>query len=146
MDLDVQVEGLAELQKQLQRLERATAGKVLRAGARDAMKPVIQEVAQNVPIDSAQLIESLKLSSTVGEGGYAASGGIRIRPKTAPHWHLVEYGTQARTHANGKSTGAMPAKPVFRPAFDKHRRNVVERFKAYLAKRIGKELKKAGLK
>ncbi len=123
MDLDVQVEGLAELQKQLQRLERA-----------------------NVPIDSAQLIESLKLSSTVGEGGYAASGGIRIRPKTAPHWHLVEYGTQARTHANGKSTGAMPAKPVFRPAFDKHRRNVVERFKAYLAKRIGKELKKAGLK
>lgn len=144
MDMDVTVQGLAELQQQLLRLERATAAKVLRSGARHAMKPVIEEVAQNVPIDSAQLVESLKLSSTVGEGGFAASGGIRIRPKTAPHWHLIEFGTQARSHASGKSTGVMPARPVFRPAMDKHRRNVIQRFGDYLAKRIEKELRKAG--
>lgn len=147
MDLDVQVEGLAELQKQLQRLEIATAGKVLRSGARHAMRPVFDEIKANVQQDDGDLVNALQLTTTVGKGGFAASAGVRTKKKKAPHWHLIEFGTQGRTHKKGgkRSTGRVQARPVFRPAFDKHQRSVVERLREYLARRIKRELKKVGL-
>lgn len=39
----------------------------------------------------------------------------------SPHAHLVEFGTKQRFHKSGKSTGAGPAKPFMRPAWDAHK-------------------------
>lgn len=50
-----------------------------------------------------------------------ASEGTRVFVtigSTAPHAHLVEFGTVERFWKSGKSTGTMPAIPFIRPAWD----------------------------
>lgn len=55
------------------------------------------------------------------DAGSRGAMGIGARPITsyvrnsAPHSHLFEFGSQLRRHSNGKSVGAMPARPTLIP-------------------------------
>ena len=57
---------------------------------------------------------------------------------SAPHAHLVEFGTGPRQQKNGKSTGVMPAQPFMRPAFDNNVDRAIETMKDGLAEEIDK--------
>lgn len=57
----------------------------------------------------------------------------------APHAHLIEFGTKPRKHKKtGKSTGAGPAKPFIRPAFDAGLGDAVTKIGAGLEEEIAK--------
>lgn len=94
-----------------------------------------------------------------GEGGSARDAGAALRAArreaktsgtqqghrisanvgpTEPHAHLVEFGTGARHHKSGKSTGVMPAQPFVRPAFDNRVDDAVITMKIGLGTEIGK--------
>jgi hypothetical protein len=47
--------------------------------------------------------------------------------KSAPHAHLVHYGTGPRQQADGSSTGVMPPKPFFFPCIRAYRRRMRNR-------------------
>jgi len=58
---------------------------------------------------------------------------------TAPHAHLVEFGTGPRYQANGKYVGIMTPDPFLRPAWDANKDEVL----ANLATAIREEIEKA---
>ncbi len=57
---------------------------------------------------------------------------------TAPHAHLVEFGTVERFQKSGKSTGIMPMAPFIRPAWDAYAPGVVHDIKTALTTEIDK--------
>ena len=65
--------------------------------------------------------------------------------------HLKEFGTGPRKHKSGKSTGAMPADPFLRPAWEGGHRHALKEFSRLLwegiekaARRLAKRQAKAG--
>lgn len=57
--------------------------------------------------------------------------------------HIVEFGTGPRKTQDGKSTGAMPADPFLRPAWDAEAKPTNDRLKTILADEIDKAAKRA---
>jgi hypothetical protein len=57
---------------------------------------------------------------------------------TAPHAHLVEYGTVERFHKGGKSVGVMPANPFVRPAWDASSGQALATIRTTLSSEIAK--------
>ena len=67
---------------------------------------------------------------------------VGVDYKIAPHAHLVEFGTKARTRKKRGSTGTMPAFPFMRPAFESTKERVlqafVEKIQTYLITKLNK--------
>ncbi len=107
--------------------------------ALDAGAKIIQRAAQALaPKDRGVLASSIERKTLPGK--FAA---VAIRPSygTAPHAHLVEFGTGPRMSPRG-FRGIMPAQPFMRPAFNRN----VKRASEVSGKLILKAVDKIGAK
>lgn len=161
----VKMEGLRELDAALAQLPKSTARSVLRRALKKAAQPVADAADRMVPVKSGGLKASLSVAGrtrnltglkeygqTLKAGGSreeavgalrsarrAAGGGgsraeIDVR-YTAPHAHLLEFGTVK-----------MPAHPYLRPAWDGNKQAALESVKTELASEIEKAVARAGKK
>jgi HK97 gp10 family phage protein len=157
MDSNANITGLADLQKMLERLAPDIEKKVMRGALRAGQKQVLEQARAAVHPISGDLAKSLRIK-TRAKGG-CVSATLVVGNKTAYYAHMVEFGTAPHfIRPKGKKSlffagltkevinhpGARK-KPFMRPAFDQAASGesaAFEAVKAYLAKRINKELSK----
>lgn len=150
MDL---AEGLKGLEEELVALGAKEGQKVLRAAARKAFAPVLEEARAKAPRDTGLLAENIVIvTQAPKEGDGVVNVGLRIRKSketriskhgtskdgtqrmaTSPHWrwHFVEGGTSKTA-----------ARPFLRPALDNNADKVVSNLRGELRKAIDRVLKK----
>lgn len=161
MTASMKIAGFKELDALLQAMPRQLAGQGVTAGLRKALRPVAAAARSYAP---GSLDESIQIAPEIKAGQRAQSllkpgKGRRVMyvGSTAPHAHLVEFGTVERFHAkgyisvigkrgrrkaikiNGRSTGIMTPDPFLRPAWDANKDEVL----ATLSKTIREEIAKA---
>ncbi|SEO35804.1 phage protein, HK97 gp10 family [Gemmobacter aquatilis] len=126
----------------------------------EALNPALARSAQEIAADARSLAETSRSTGALiasidatapGETtpAYASDGGRRTAgdgeafvtagEPGARHGHLVEFGTDARQHKDGTSTGTMAAEPFLLPAW----RLNMNRVKARLRRVIRAEVRKA---
>lgn len=121
----VKIEGLKELDKALGELPRATGKNVLRRVIRDAAEPMAQAARAAAPWDEGHLRESIDVGSRLSRrqagmhrkmfASDRASVEMFVGPGPHPQGHLREFGGDGnRPH------------PYMRPAWDAHKRPVLD--------------------
>jgi HK97 gp10 family phage protein len=143
MSASLKVIGFKEMDALLQAIPRQLAGQGVSSGMRRALQPVAAAARNYAP---GSLSERIRIAPTIKAGQQAQSlekpgKGRKVMyvGATAPHAHLVEFGTGPRYHANGKYVGIMPPDPFLRPAWDANKDEVL----ATLATAIRDEIEKA---
>ncbi|SEO32536.1 phage protein, HK97 gp10 family [Gemmobacter aquatilis] len=145
------VQGTEALTRRLQAMPQAVL---------EALNPALARSAQEIAADASALAETSRSTGALiasidatapGETtpAYASDGGRRTAgdgeafvtagEPGARHGHLVEFGTDARQHQDGTSTGTMAAEPFLLPAW----RLNMNRVKARLRRVIRAEVRKA---
>lgn len=160
---DVQVRGLAELQRALDTLPAKIEANIMRGAVRAGTQVLAEAARANVPVRSGRLAESVRVGSVridkrtgrvvgvVRAGKLVGSKG-KAKDKFADvfYAHMVEYGTAAhiikappgaKLNVRGiflssvEHPGAKK-RPFMRPALDTHGRAAVEAIAAYIRKRL----------
>ena len=144
---NVHIKGGAELNKFLQQLPVKIEQSVLRGALRAGANVVMAEAKANVPVESGQLRDGLKVSTS------SRSGRVTAKVKaTGKHAHIapwLEYGTAAhKITAKGKGMffgglfvkgvqhpGSRP-KPFMRPALDGRAQDAVSAAARYMKQRL----------
>lgn len=155
--LRMEMDGAQDLEAALRELgdnkaiRRALGRALLIAG-----EPAAKEARANAPRLTGELAEGIDISTTLSRRQRAGRGrqtGLKANQATVyigahPMGPavLAEFGTVARRHASGKSTGAMPAKPFMRPAWEHHKFRILEEFKRLLWATIDEEAKRLARK
>lgn len=116
------VTGAGVVRRRLAELEPKLRRKYMRQALTKAATPLLRRAKELVPKDEGKLKRSLRKKIRVNPK--KTYGIVGAEYSIAPHQHLVERGTVARTHKSGKSTGVMPARPFMRPAWMATRRVV----------------------
>ncbi len=161
MSVTVKIDGLKELDKQLELLTKRAGKGVLRRTLRDAAEPLAEKARALAPDDSGNLRGSITVSTKLDERqsrmhrrmfrddkassemfvgpAYDLGGGGR-------HAHLVEFGTAPHI-VGGKFAGARhpgtAPQPFMRPAWDADQQQMLERLKAKLWDEIQKSVARA---
>ena len=145
---DVKVKGLADLNKFLQQLPAKVEQSVLRGALRAGANVVMAEAKANVPVDSGQLRDGLKVSTNSRRGRVTAK--VKATGKHAFIAPWLEYGTAAHkiTAKKGKGLffgglfvkgvqhpGSRP-KPFMRPALDGRAQDAVVAAAEYMKRRL----------
>jgi len=145
---DIRVKGLADLNKFLQQLPAKVEQSVLRGALRAGANVVMAEAKANVPVDSGQLRDGLKVSTNSRRGRVTAK--VKATGKHAFIAPWLEYGTAAHkiTAKKGKGLffgglfvkgvqhpGARP-KPFLRPALDGRAQDAVVAAAQYMKRRL----------
>ena len=145
---DVKVKGLADLNKFLQQLPAKVEQSVLRGALRAGANVVMAEAKANVPVDSGQLRDGLKISTSSRRGRVTAK--VKATGKHAFIAPWLEYGTAAHkiTAKKGKGLffgglfvkgvqhpGSRP-KPFMRPALDGRAQDAVVAAAQYMKRRL----------
>lgn len=148
--VDVQIKGLAELERALSELPAKIERNILRGALRAAAKPVADEARRVAARVSGDLQASIRVSSRVRAGRPVAF--VKAGDKKAFYAHMVEGGTQAHfiKPKTAKSLffagirkqvvnhpGARK-RPFLRPALDVKAGAAVEAFAAHVRKRLTK--------
>lgn len=130
-------------QSELDKIERAT-NKLVKAVGKEKQTILLTQ-ARKVR-DRIKLKAPLGPTGNLKKAAYAAGLPERvgkpavafagIRPRKAPHAHLVEFGTVQRAHRSGKSTGNVPARPFIRPAWDEMKGEVNRAVESQLKRTI----------
>ena len=144
---NVHIKGGAELNKFLQQLPVKIEQSVLRGALRAGANVVMAEAKANVPVESGQLRDGLKVSTSSRRGRVTA----KVKA-TGKHAHIapwLEYGTAAhKITAKGKGMffgglfvkgvqhpGSRP-KPFMRPALDGRAQEAVSAAARYMKQRL----------
>lgn len=141
----VNVKGLDELQKLLDKLPAKLEANVMRGALRAGMKPVLAEAKENVSSVSGKLRDGMKIA-TKKKGGLVIS---RLRA-LGEHGHVanwVEFGTDphfipgplllhgGKWVKGAKHPGAEP-KPFMRPALDSQKGQALRETGEYIKRRL----------
>jgi HK97 gp10 family phage protein len=143
-----EMKGIKELEKTLKELGKAITRYDLEKVAEVALQPVYDSAVRNVRSVVRDKTGNLSRSITIKRMGirlrrkYNYFGGMRVTSR-APHAHLIEYGTGARTRENGGVTGRVRARPFLRPAYDAHRNHVFQIASKELGERLQKKVNRA---
>ena len=147
--------GAKELERMLKdfpkKIQETVLDASVRAGASLIRKEARKNLRQNRSIKSGRLYKSFKTAKIRGTHGH-----FRIfTDRTAPHAHLVEFGTAPRrleephvvelspgVWATVTHTGSAPAKPFMRPVLDEHQREILRAIATRMAKRMAAEASK----
>jgi HK97 gp10 family phage protein len=121
------VEGIDQLDKDIQELCRNISGKELERITRVAGGEILQEVALRAPVKTGALKASIESFARSKESWARSTVHVANSKKGGVKWYavLLEYGTSK-----------MSAKPFMRPAFDMSKDRAVERFTTELEKVI----------
>ncbi len=145
---EVRVKGLADLNKFLQQLPAKMEQNVMRGALRAGANVVMAEAKANVPVDSGQLRDGLKVSTSSRRGRVTAK--VKATGKHAFIAPWLEYGTAAHkiTAKKGKGLffgglfvkgvqhpGSRP-KPFMRPALDGRAQDAVVAAAQYMKRRL----------
>ncbi len=138
MSNDVQVKGLADLQRALDQLPAKIEANVMRSALRQGANVIKDEAKAKVPVHLGALRDSIRVSTGMKRGTVKAT--IKAGDKKAWYWRFVEFGTKAHwiKPKNKKSLflaglaretvhhpGAR-AKPFMRPALDARAHAAIE--------------------
>ena len=143
--------GAKELEKALLDLPKRIAKTAVRRGIVKLLQQVADDAQARVPVRSGRLKEKIavrpQLSRRQKRGRAKDKGLIEafVGATPARHAHLVEFGTGPRMQRNGKSTGAMPAQPFLRPAWDGAKGKLVDELGQVLWDEIEKAAPSRGL-
>lgn len=155
--LRMKFEGFAELEAALRELGDAKAIKrSISKALLLAAEPAAREARARAPRRSGRMAEGIDVSTTLsrrqksGRGGHVAARGhfdpfavfVYIGAHPMGPAVIQEFGTQARHWKNGKSTGAVPAHPYMRPAWENHKFQILADFSRYLWVTIEAEAKR----
>lgn len=159
--LRLNIIGAQDLEAALRALGDSKAIKrAIKTALLEAAEPTAREARAKAPRRSGRMAEGVDVSTTLsrrqksGAGGHVAARG-RFDPFAAFVYigaHpmgpavLAEFGTQERHWKSGKSTGAMPAKPFMRPAWEAGKYKILEDFSRYLWVTIDQEAKRIAKK
>ena len=145
----VRIEGLRELEKALAELPKATGKNVLRRTLRKAAEPMVAAAQSKAPVDSGGLRDSIQIATRLSRRQARlhrkmfkddrASVEIFAGVSALPHAHLLEFGTGPRYHKSGKYVGQVAPHPFMRPAWDAHKRPMLDA----ISKELGEEIMKA---
>ncbi|OIQ32307.1 MAG: hypothetical protein BM562_05410 [Alphaproteobacteria bacterium MedPE-SWcel] len=125
MAVKMKIEGAGDIERALAELARGTAKGVMRRAMKKSLKPVAEAAEAISPFAIAvtsKLIARQQRDARRDRG--RSKVVLYVGPVTpdgdgAPHAHLYEFGTGPRVQTStGRSTGAMPARPFLRPAWD----------------------------
>ncbi|WP_196602160.1 HK97-gp10 family putative phage morphogenesis protein [Pectinatus frisingensis] len=135
-------EGVFKATAQIEKYDAATQEKI-KAAIKNGTTAVFEQAVRNAPMSATgNLKKGIKMETNTN---YSYASGIV--KSTAPHSHLVEFGTRRRIVypvrrkamvINGHfvkgyvNNGAMPKKPFLRPAIDKERPGIEESIKKVL--------------
>lgn len=144
MSSSLKVSGFKELDELLASMPRQLAGAGVTAGLRRALQPVAAAARAYAPgsldgrIRIAPTIKASQRSQSLEQPGSGRK--VMYVGATAPHAHLVEFGTGPRYQANGKYVGIMPPDPFMRPAWDANKDQVLATLAQAVREEIGKAL------
>ena len=136
-----EIDGLQELQTALLQLPKQLRRSVLTKALTTAAQPTLALARANVPDSGVahknKLRDTLHVSTKLNKNqrrgrGRLADGVEVFIGSTAPHAHLVEFGTAERYRKSGGSTGVMPAKPFLTQAWDATKGEALEILKLEL--------------
>lgn len=147
--MKLEITGIEELEKNFKRLEEMTTQRkalsAIERGFKNAAKPMLNKAKQYAPYKTGGLEGSIKITNTIPGSTRKAKGEIRFYVRsTAPHAHIIEYGTGPRYHADGKYVGSSPPDPFLRPAFEEEWKTALEGLESEIAAAIKKAIVKAG--
>lgn len=165
--LEVQLNGFAELEQQLQEFAAKVQANALRGALRAGQKPIRQAILSRVPVAAPSFGNKSKYGAQAGD--LAASVGkirtfsrngqtvgvVKVGNSRAWYAHFVEFGTTSH-YITAKPGSALNVKgtevakvlhpgakkhPFMRPVFDDPQVQAasLEAFRAYMAARIEKE-------
>lgn len=149
---DVKIEGLAELERDLQQFVDKLQRNVVRASLRAGAKVFLEEARRQVPVGkTGALRRSLKISVRTRRGVPVAF--VRAGDKDAWYAHLVEFGTSAHFIKPKRRKSLFFARlarevvehpgakkrPFMRPAFDQGAPGAIKAMTAYMRRRIERE-------
>jgi HK97 gp10 family phage protein len=117
----VKVEGIADFERQVDRLKRDMLAELEKA-TKEAAGTIADSVRSAAPHESFKTAVSMKYLTR--KVGYPAVTLVGLEWGKAPHQHLVEFGSGPRWLPNGKFVGSMPANPFFRWSVDRGRASV----------------------
>lgn len=131
------VVGLRAMLRKLDELDKKTRRKVLRDGVGKTARSMAKDVKQRVPTRTKRLKKAIAAKTQFRDGLAIGEVGAK-KGKSAPHLHLVEFGTVGRVQTStGRRTGYMPAHPILRPALRKAARELPENLRAAFRKATG---------
>lgn len=134
MDVDIKISGLDEVEKQLKKLEAATAVKALNSALMSAAKPTYDRARANAAFSEnfKSAIRRKKHRTISKKKGIRQQKGFRrafrgtnrvtgvsveVVHRKAPHFHLVELGTTDRYNRRGAYRGKVQARSMLGKAF-----------------------------
>jgi HK97 gp10 family phage protein len=101
---DVQVSGLADLQKMLQGLPARVEVNVMRGAIRAGQKVIADEAKRRVPKDTGDLAKSIKVKTNMrAQRRGMVRADVVAGDKQAWYSHLIEFGTGQHYTGTGKS-------------------------------------------
>lgn len=130
MNPDIRIEGIPQLEKQLEKVNEAlkkAAEKSLLTQA-EMVRDRIRDRAPQGPTGNLKAACYAKLEPA--SGSYPPMAFAGVRPRKAPHGHLVEYGTVK-----------MAAHPFFRPAVDEMKDKVIANLRSDFSKAVEESVK-----
>lgn len=143
-----ELSGFEELDGRLTSLiemsSKATGRNALQRALNASANPILTAAKAAAPVGpTGNLRDSLVISRKAHDGAKNAKVkdgvGVFVR-STAPHAHLVEFGTGPRVHkSSGKSVGVMPPNPFLSRAFDESKDQALSQMGA----NVGAEIEKA---
>lgn len=148
--INLTMEGVSETAAAMREIGKdVTIRAAMRRELRRAALPTLQMAKNNAPVEKGWMKEGIVLTGTLARR--QRRGGKYARPTdrntvnlflgTKPRGPgvLAEFGTGPRYTKKGKFTGAAPAQPFLRPAWESDKYNVLDRF----SRAIGPSLEKA---
>lgn len=157
MSTDFTLTGLAELQKAMETLPAKIEGRIMRQALLAGQKVILKQAKANINNRTGDLSKSLRIKTRSSKGKVSAN--LIAGDKKAFYAHMVERGTvqhfiKPKTAKSLFFAGVFgqvidhpgAAKHAFmRPALDSESGRAIEAVRDYVAKRLPKEIKKAGL-
>jgi len=140
----VKVEGLAELERELERLSKSAGRRVLRSALQKSTPQLIQEMKSRAPVNSGNLRDSITASTKLAK---AQAGKHRRMFKdnrsaveffVGPSYDLGAGGRHA--HFLEFGTVKMSPQPFMRPSFDGDKMSLLGRVESNLKTELNKSL------
>lgn len=146
--LDIQVEGLDQIEKNLEELDQNIRRKVVRSATRRTGRPLVRMMRRNIRANDTEDSGALYKSIRVWAPRSSKSKSLVYvgpNPRQAPHAHLVEFGSGPRYTSDGQYRGEMPPAPYARPAWDEYKSQVIAEMINNLNEMTVREIRKLGV-
>jgi len=143
-EIGFHIEGLGQLEKNFLKLGSKVGAKLLRAGGRKAMVPVLAAAKSGVWVDTGDLRESIVISVKKGKGKTAITFNVGPTKKkmTKKQGGKVLANVFVKSMAQEYGTPKKDGVPFLRPALSKNIQLVLNTFRVETAKAIEAEVRK----